>query len=1323
MASVTYDGATRIYAKSDQAAVAALDLEVADGEFLVLVGPSGCGKSTSLRMVAGLEEVDEGAIFIGDREVTDVPPKERDVAMVFQNYALYPHMTVADNMSFSLKMARVPKQEAREGARGGPDPRSGGIPRAEAARAVGRPAAEGRHGQGDRAQAAGIPDGRAAQQSRRPASGSNADEIAALQRRLGVTTLYVTHDQVEAMTMGDRVAVLDKGQLQQVDTPNNLYARPVNRFVAGFMGSPAMNLREVAIVAGAADLSGYRIPLAQSALAAADRDREGRVVIGIRPEAFEVVGDEDEGLVVTTEVVEELGSDAFLFASLGSSERRRRRGCGRANRPRQGACEGPPHHASCSAGPDPRLLNHQRREAELTDVVEKADTLSPQTAWSERRRLAEEEDMAQFDAAGRELVEVARVADHTVPVDGGEIRVRAYTPPGAGPFPAVIHFHGGGFVLFSIDWITSVDWCRDVCARTGAVVIDVDYRLAPEHPFPTPAEDSYKALEWTAERARELAIDADRIALAGESAGANLATVVALMARDRDGPAVVRLLLETPAMDLADLRWHRSARDYADGFDLTLLDAHEFNAAYLAHPENAKHPYASPLRAELRGLPPTHLMTAENDILRDGAELFTRRLRDAGVPATARRHRGHVPGSASRDREWHAARIWRDEVVGILRGTFAESAVVDVRAEHLADASGIGVAAPRLSWAIETRLAGWRQSAYEVEARGETVHVDSGESVLVPWPFAPLVSGERIDVRVRACDSKGVWTDWSVPCTVEAGLLDAQDWQARFVSPDWDEDVSTDQPASFLRREFTVRGPVARAGCTRRPTASTSRAQRRPRGRPRARPGLDELPAPAPLPDVRRHRAAASRARTPSARSSPTAGSAAASASRAACREHLRRPRGAARAARGRPTPDGDSGALRHGRGAGGRRRRADHGGEPLRRRGLRRTPRARTAGPRPGTTTPPGRRSSRRSCDAAAPRRADGPARPAHGASWMPVAVTHLAARADDRRLRPEPRRPAPHPAVSGEAGTDDHAAPRRGAAGRRALRPAAARGASHGHVRASRHGCRGGWEPRFTFHGFRYAEIDGWPGEIDAGRDQRRRRTTPTWSARAGSRAPTRCSSGFHENVVWGMRGNFLDVPTDCPQRDERLGWTGDLQVFAPTASFLYDCAGMLTSWLRDLAARPGRGRQRAGVRAHHRASLRRQRGAARRPRRRGGLGRRGGDRAVGPVPAVRRRRRARAAVRLDVRLGRPRGPARRADDLLWDTGLQFGDWLDPNGAARPSAARARPTGTSSRPPTSPIPPGSSRAAAEVLGRREDASATRRWPTAPGARSARST
>jgi multiple sugar transport system ATP-binding protein len=145
-------------------------------------------------------------------------------------------------------------------------------------------------------------------------------QIAALQRRLGVTTLYVTHDQVEAMTMGDRVAVLDKGRLQQVDTPNNLYARPVNRFVAGFMGSPAMNLREVAIVDGAADLSGYRIPLTQSVLAAADGDREGRVVIGIRPEAFEVVGDQDEGLVVTTEVVEELGSDAFLFASLADHQ-------------------------------------------------------------------------------------------------------------------------------------------------------------------------------------------------------------------------------------------------------------------------------------------------------------------------------------------------------------------------------------------------------------------------------------------------------------------------------------------------------------------------------------------------------------------------------------------------------------------------------------------------------------------------------------------------------------------------------------------------------------------------------------------------------------------------------------------------------------------------------------------------------------------------------------------------------------------------------------------------------------------------------------------
>ena len=244
MASVRFVGAGRRYPGTDRPAVDALDLEVDDGEFMVLVGPSGCGKSTSLRMLAGLEECTEGSIMIGDRDVTDDVPKDRDIAMVFQNYALYPHMTVAENMGFALKVARVRQGGARPaGCR-------------EAARLLDledyldrKPKALS-GGQRQR-----VAMGRAI--VRQPAVFlmdeplSNLDaklrvstrtQIAALQQRLGVTTVYVTHDQIEAMTMGDRVAVLKDGLLQQVDTPLALYDRPVNLFVAGFIGSPAMNL-------------------------------------------------------------------------------------------------------------------------------------------------------------------------------------------------------------------------------------------------------------------------------------------------------------------------------------------------------------------------------------------------------------------------------------------------------------------------------------------------------------------------------------------------------------------------------------------------------------------------------------------------------------------------------------------------------------------------------------------------------------------------------------------------------------------------------------------------------------------------------------------------------------------------------------------------------------------------------------------------------------------------------------------------------------------------------------------------------------------------
>ena len=243
MASVTFEQATRQFPGTDRPALDHLDLVVDDGEFVVLVGPSGCGKTTSLRMVAGLETVDSGRIRIGDRDVTRVEPKDRDVAMVFQNYALYPHLTVAQNMGFALKIAKIGKPEIRERV-------LAAAKLLDLQQFLDRKPKDLSGGQRQR-----VAMGRAI--VRRPQVFlmdeplSNLDaklrvqtrnQIAALQRRLGTTTVYVTHDQVEAMTMGDRVAVLRDGVLQQCATPRELYRNPDNVFVAGFIGSPAMNL-------------------------------------------------------------------------------------------------------------------------------------------------------------------------------------------------------------------------------------------------------------------------------------------------------------------------------------------------------------------------------------------------------------------------------------------------------------------------------------------------------------------------------------------------------------------------------------------------------------------------------------------------------------------------------------------------------------------------------------------------------------------------------------------------------------------------------------------------------------------------------------------------------------------------------------------------------------------------------------------------------------------------------------------------------------------------------------------------------------------------
>ncbi|MFE3227474.1 ABC transporter ATP-binding protein [Nocardia sp. NPDC059228] len=317
MATVTFDQATRLYPGSANPAVDALNLEIADGEFLVLVGPSGCGKSTSLRMLAGLEEVSDGRILIGDKDVTHAEPKERDIAMVFQNYALYPHMSVAENMGFALKMAKVAKAERQQRV-------------LEAAKLLDlEPYLDRKPKALSGGQRQRVAMGRAIVRQPQvflmdePLSNLDAKlrvqtrtQIAQLQRRLGTTTVYVTHDQVEAMTMGDRVAVLKDGLLQQCASPRDLYRDPANLFVAGFMGSPAMNLFTLPVGNGSVTLGGCPLPLPRSVAAATGE----RVVVGIRPEHLDSVGD-GAGIAMEVDVVEELGSDAYIYGrTLGDGE-------------------------------------------------------------------------------------------------------------------------------------------------------------------------------------------------------------------------------------------------------------------------------------------------------------------------------------------------------------------------------------------------------------------------------------------------------------------------------------------------------------------------------------------------------------------------------------------------------------------------------------------------------------------------------------------------------------------------------------------------------------------------------------------------------------------------------------------------------------------------------------------------------------------------------------------------------------------------------------------------------------------------------------------
>jgi len=326
MATVKFEKASRIYPGTSRPAVDSLDLDVGDGEFLVLVGPSGCGKSTSLRMLAGLEDVDQGTIYIQDRDVTNLPPKARDIAMVFQNYALYPHMTVYENMAFALKLRKMAKHEIDTRVK-----KAAGLLQLE--EFLGRKPKALSGGQRQR-----VAMGRAIVREPQvflmdePLSNLDAklrvqtrSQIATLQADLGITTVYVTHDQVEAMTMGHRVAVLLDGVLQQVASPRELYDRPKNVFVAGFIGSPAMNIKLVPLTEGGAKFAEMELPLTREQTEKARADGgSSHVQMGFRPEDTDLVGADSGGMPIHVDLVEELGSDAYVYGTValeGQDER------------------------------------------------------------------------------------------------------------------------------------------------------------------------------------------------------------------------------------------------------------------------------------------------------------------------------------------------------------------------------------------------------------------------------------------------------------------------------------------------------------------------------------------------------------------------------------------------------------------------------------------------------------------------------------------------------------------------------------------------------------------------------------------------------------------------------------------------------------------------------------------------------------------------------------------------------------------------------------------------------------------------------------------
>jgi acetyl esterase len=294
---------------------------------------------------------------------------------------------------------------------------------------------------------------------------------------------------------------------------------------------------------------------------------------------------------------------------------------------------------------------------------------------TEQRRTIRDAVAELLERRGATVPAAARIDEYDVPVEAAVVRLRVYTPGGDGPHGAFFHIHGGGFTLGGADWLVNHVKCAYICATASCVVTTVDYRLAPEFPYPTPAEDCYAALVWLADNAARVGVDPERIAVGGESAGGNLAAVLALMARDRGGPPLALQLLEVPVVDLSARAPERQSMVlFGAGYGLDTGAIESFVQAYVPNPDDRKDGYASPLcAADLSGLPPAHVVTAELDPLRDAGEAYAARMQQAGVPTTLRRFDGQTHGSSVLWESWPPARAWMDELIAVLRSAVSDA--------------------------------------------------------------------------------------------------------------------------------------------------------------------------------------------------------------------------------------------------------------------------------------------------------------------------------------------------------------------------------------------------------------------------------------------------------------------------------------------------------------------------------------------------------------------------------------------------------------------------------------------------------------------------